>query len=124
MSMTADQCEEYVSIVKALSQRYPEVNDQEFYQRIFPDNEMTGELGNDYSRPNAIYLYKPNGVLKDGQRKLRRRIMLADTWEKDYGEYVEKNKLTLCSGLAYRGRANKLANARQMNALIIDTIIA
>ena len=50
--------------------------------------------------------------------------MLADTWEKDYGEYVEKNELTLCSGLAYRGRANKLANDRQMNALIIDTIIA
>ena len=120
MSMTADQYEDYVSLVETLSQKYPEVNGQEFYQQVFPDNEMTGELGNDYSRPNAIYLYKPNGVPKDGQRKLRRRIMLADTWEKDYGEYVEKNELTLCSGLAYRGRANKLANARQMNALIID----
>ncbi len=27
---------------------------------------------------------------------------------------------TLCSGLAYRGRTNKIAHAQQMNAMIFD----
>lgn len=45
--------------------------------------------------------------------------MLKDTWEQDYMEYVEQNPLTLCSGLVYRRRANKLQNAQRMNALIL-----
>ena len=35
-------------------------------------------------------------------------------------EYVEENPLTLCSGLVYRGRSNKLEHAQRMNALIFD----
>ena len=46
--------------------------------------------------------------------------MLKDMWEHDYIEFIECNEGTLCSGLTYRGRANKLKNAQQMNALIID----
>ena len=69
----------------------------------------------DYSYPNAVYLYYDNDC-----ERLRRRIMLKDTWEEDYLSFVEGNKLTLCSGLMYRGRANKLENAQQMNALIFD----
>ena len=46
--------------------------------------------------------------------------MLNDKWEEDYINFVERNNLTLCSGLTYRRRANKLENAQRMNALIFD----
>lgn len=46
--------------------------------------------------------------------------MLADTWEEDFYEYVESNPLTLCSGLVYRNRYNRLQNAQRMNALVFD----
>lgn len=49
--------------------------------------------------------------------------MLDDVWEQDYMEFVEQNPLTLCSGLAYRGMANKLKNAQRMNALIFDLMV-
>ena len=45
---------------------------------------------------------------------------MADTWESDYIEYVEGNSMTLCSGLSYRGRRNRLEDAQRMNALIFD----
>ena len=89
---------------------------QDFYEYIFPDNEVSGETHTNYSKPNAIYLYQPD----PDSKKLKRRIMLKDKWEDDYIEYVCDNTMTLCSGLAYRGLANKLENAQQMNALIFD----
>jgi hypothetical protein len=46
--------------------------------------------------------------------------MLSDTWKDDYVNYVEQNPSTLCSGIAYRGRANNLENAQRMYALAID----
>jgi hypothetical protein len=46
--------------------------------------------------------------------------MLKDFWKNDYKEYVENNPMTLCSGLAYRGRANKLDKAQRMHALAFD----
>src|SRR5699024_7518311 len=46
--------------------------------------------------------------------------MLQDTWEEDYMNYVECNDKALCSGLAFRGRVNRLEHAQQMNALIFD----
>ena len=49
-----------------------------------------------------------------------RRIMLNDTWEQQYMDCVERTPMTLCSGIAYRGRKNTLENAQQMNALIFD----
>lgn len=46
--------------------------------------------------------------------------MLNDTWEEDYVTYVECNPSTLCSGLSYRGRVNKINKAQRMNALVFD----
>lgn len=46
--------------------------------------------------------------------------MFSDQWENDYMEFIEQNPLTLCSGLAYRGRSNKLEHAQRMNAMIFD----
>lgn len=102
-----------------LEGKYEEVDGLDFYKEIFPCNEVTGELHSDFSMPNAIYLYKDE---KDAgtKRRLRRRIMLDDTWEEDYKKYVQDNPMTLCSGLTYRRRANKLENAQQMNALVFD----
>jgi len=73
----------------------------------------------DYSHPNAVYLYRDEEDAGT-KRRLRRRVMFSDTWGNDYMEFVERNLLTLCSGLAYRKRANRLDNAQRMNALIFD----
>ena len=110
MTVDYQECYEY------LSAQFPEVGGYEFYQELFPDNENTGELHTDFSHPNAIYLYRD----EEADGRVRRRIMLKDTWEQDYMDYVESNTLTLCSGLVYRKRANKLKNAQRMNALIFD----
>lgn len=105
---------DYSDVVEYLSSQYEQVNGYDFYRDIFPDNENEGEFNNDFSKPNAIYLYQ------EDNGKMKRRIMLNDTWESDYMEYVECNRMTLCSGLSYRSRANKLENAQRMNALIFD----
>lgn len=102
-----------------LSHVYDQINGEDFYRYIFPNNENEGELHTDFSRPNAIYLYQDEQ--DDGsQRRLRRRIMLNDTWADDYRDYVECNGMTLCSGLTYHSRSNKLQYAQTMNALIFD----
>ena len=95
---------------------YDEISGVDLYEEIFPDNEVTGEIYTDYSRPNAIFLYQPY----ENSRKLKRRLMLKDTWREDYLEYIYDNPMTLCSGLTYRGLTNKLENAQNMNALIMD----
>jgi hypothetical protein len=102
-----------------LSAQFPEVNGYEFYRDVFPDNENSGELYTDFSHPNAIYLYRDEADAGT-PRSLRRRIMLKDAWEQDYVDHVERNPMTLCSGLAYRHRANKLDNAQRMNTLVFD----
>lgn len=106
-----------------LCSQYEQVNGLDFYWEIFPANENSGEKENGKDtgkyRANAIYLFYDEEK-KNKDRKLSRRIMLNDTWEEDYISYIEQNEMTLCGGLAYRGRANTLENARQMNALIID----
>lgn len=102
-----------------LSNVYEQVNGEDFYRYIFPNNENSGELHSDFSRPNAIYLYQ-DAQDEGSQRRLRRRIMLNDTWADDYREYVECNGMTLCSGLTYHSRSNKLQYAQTMNALIFD----
>ena len=106
---------DYNDITNMLSNMFEEVNGYDFYNYIFPDNENQGEMNQDYSKPNAIYLYQD-----EEKDKLKRRVMLKDTWEDDYIEFVESNPMTLCGGLAYRGRTNKLEKAQQMNALIFD----
>ncbi len=110
---------DYDDVYNILSNMYEEVNGYDFYRFIFPDNENEGELSYDYSRPNAIYLYRDDENTS-GKRKLRRRIMLNDTWEDDYMNYIECNDLALCSGLSYLRRANRLENASKMNALVFD----
>ena len=109
----------YREVEQLLSFHYEEVEGEEFYRYIFPNNQDQGELSGDYSKPNAVYLYKdPKDEGTD--RQLRRRIMLNDTWENDYKEFIENNPMTLCSGLSYRGRTNRLAHAQHMNALVFD----
>ena len=110
---------EYDVLYNIFSSGYSEVNGFDFYRELFPDNENKGELNSDYSKPNAIYLYRDDKN-KGTKRQLSRRIMLKDTWENDYMEYVEGNDKAICGGLTYRRRANNLANAQRMNALIFD----
>lgn len=98
---------------------YDSINGEDFYRFIFPNNENAGEIHTDFSHPNAIYLYQDEKDLGT-ERRLRRRIMLNDTWEADYMDYVEENPMTLCSGLTYHSRSNKLEYAQTMNALIFD----
>jgi len=105
--------------IEYLSNQYDEIDGYDFYRYIFPNNENQGELNTDFSKPNAVYLYEDEQD-KDTDRTLRRRVMLNDTWCDDYLEYIECNPNTLCSGLAYRGRTNKIAHAQQMNAMIFD----
>ncbi len=107
----------YELINAVLSNRFEEINGYDLYRYIFPNNENLGELNTDFSKPNAVYLYKDYN--QGSKRRLRRRIMLNDTFEDDYINYIECNK-ALCSGLTYRGRTNKLIHAQQMNALIFD----
>lgn len=102
-----------------MSNVYDQVNGEDFYRYIFPNNENSGEMHTDFSRPNAIYLYQADQDTGT-KRRLRRRIMLNDTWADDYRDYVECNEMTLCSGLTYHSRSNKLQYAQTMNALIFD----
>jgi len=95
---------------------YEEINGFDFYCDLFPDNQNHGETSQ-YLRPNAIYLFHDERL---HGTKYNRRIMFADTWENDYLEYVEGNPDTLCSGIAYLGRANKKERAVKAYALIID----
>ena len=109
--------ENYRGCYDYLSAQYPEVGGYEFYKELFPDNENSGERHTDFSHPNAVYLYRDE---QSEDQKLRRRKMYNDTWEQDYMEFVEGNSLTLCSGLAYRRKENRLENAQRMYALIFD----
>lgn len=107
-------------LIPMLENQFEKVEGYDFYKYIFPNNENSGEYRLDYSKPNAVYLYQDDEKNKDSKRQLSRRIILNDTWEDDYMNYVECNPLALCGGLSYRGRANKLEQAQHMNALIFD----
>lgn len=109
---TLDDYRDVVSVLKAAGD---EVNGYDFYREIFPNNENTGDNHQDFSHPNAIYLFWDEA---EGRRS--RRVMLKDTWEDDYLKNVEGNTHTLCGGLAYRRNANRLENAQRMHALVFD----
>lgn len=116
MSIVDDSClDDYKHCRYFLNDFFPEVEPLDFYYDLFPHNECKGEMNSDYSKPNAIYFYR-----EEGGERLKRRIMLDDTFESDYTAYVEDNSFALCSGLTYRGNANTLANAQNLNALIFD----
>ena len=114
-----DKKANYIRVKDILSSRYEEVDGYEFYKYIFPNNQKEGELAEDFSKPNAIYLYRDENE-ENPRRTYRRRIMLKDTWEEDYMKHVEGNPRTLCSGIAYRHRVNRLKHAQHMNALVFD----
>ena len=109
----------YREQIEFLTSQFEEIDGYDFYRFIFPNNENQGEFNADFSKPNAIYLYQDEKD-KGTKRRLRRRIMLNDTWGDDYASYVIGNPSTLCSGLAYRNRTNKIVNAQSMNALVFD----
>lgn len=109
----------YYELTVMLESLYEEKDGCAFYEYLFPDNEKQGEMSVDYSHPNAIFLYQDGRDL-GAKKRLRRRTMLADIWEDDYYEYIVNNPLTLCGGLVYRGKHNRLQNAQRMNALIFD----
>lgn len=111
--------DEFFLCVELLSTEFLYVDGIEFYNYIFPNNETLGCFNEDYSQPNAIYLYKDISELQIN-RRVRRRIMLSDVWQNDFNIYVKDNSLALCSGLSYRGRKNRLENAQKMNAMIFD----
>lgn len=113
--------QEYSEVLEVLSAVYEEVDGCSFYRYIFPDNQVTGEhkQGGRFEKPNAVFLYKDERD-EGRKRRLRRRIMLSDTWEQDYMDYVEQNPSTLCSGVAFRGKANTLEKAQCMYALAVD----
>jgi len=120
MSIKVEDIQDNYNVLKnILFSEYEKINGFDFYRYIFPDNELKGDLNDDYSKPNAIYLYQDERDI-GSQRRVRRRIMLNDTWEDDYMEYVEDNSLTFCSGLSYRGRTNRLEKAQHMNAMVFD----
>lgn len=110
--------DDYRECFDFLSAQFEQINGYDFYKELFPDNENSGEKHMDYSHPNAIYLYRDQE--EPERKRLRRRVMLNDLWLQDYMQYVEGNPMTLCSGLTYRRKANRLENAQRMNALIFD----
>lgn len=109
----------YEEVKDLLSLNYKEIGGEEFYRYIFPCNQDKDEYLGDYSKPNAIFLYEDERD-DNTKRRLRRRIMLNNTWSNDYENYIKNNPMTLCSGLAYRGKINRLEYSQQMNALIFD----
>lgn len=106
---------DYYSVINILETNYDEFFGLDFYSYIFSDNQCTTDYGKDYFKPNSIYLYRDEST-----SKIKRRIMLKDTWTDDYCNYVEENKFTLCSGMSFIGKKNLLDNAVHMNALIFD----
>ena len=114
-AMSHSKVMDYNRVVDWLAAGYEEVGGVDFYQDIFPNNENAGEYATNYQKPNAIYLYRDSK-----KNRMRRRIMLNDTFEEDFFEFVENNPMTLCSGLSYRGRRNTLEAAQRLHALVFD----
>lgn len=67
--------ESYNRLIEMLDNLYEEVDGCSFYEYLFPDNERQGEMPNDYSKPNAVYLYRGDSSAEYRDRKMRRRIM-------------------------------------------------
>lgn len=119
MSYIENPGSNYDELIWYLTTNYDEVEGEDFYRYIFPNNQKTGEYNTDKNhwKANAVYLYHDED---NSEKTYRRRIMLDDTWEEDFENYIYDNHHTLCSGLSYRGKANTLLNARELNAIIID----
>ncbi len=68
---------------------------EDFYSFIFPNCESKGEINKDFSKPNAVFLYKDLKTTSHDSDKptSKRRIMLKDTWVDDYIDFVLENDL-------------------------------
>ena len=113
--MYSHQKDNYADCVQFLSSQFEQVNGFDYYQDIFPNNENQGDIHTDFSRPNAIYIYKDQ---ESGKK--RTRVMFSDIWQDDFIEYVEGKESAICGGLSYRGRKNTLENAQRLHAFIFD----
>lgn len=100
-------------LTQFMDSNYERVDPISFYQDIFTTNQATTDKKT--MTPNSIFLYYDTE-----KEKLRRRIMFSDTWEEDYIEYIEKNPMTLCSGISYFGKRNNSEHAGRMHAMIFD----
>lgn len=104
-----------IEMNELLETLFDEVYGYEFYKYLFPNNESRGLFADDYSQPNAIYVYQ----FKDSE-KMKRRIMLDDTWEQDFTDFVECCPQAFTTGFNYLGRSNKDKYIHSMNAMIFD----
>lgn len=111
--------ENYNMLYNTLQSHYQELSGYDFYNFIFPDNQNQGEMPGDYSKPNAIYLYKDQ-TDPNPDPNYSRGIMLKDTWYDAFMKHIYLNPSTICGGLSYMGHLNKLDNASLLHALIFD----
>lgn len=110
--------ENYLETVSVMDSYTDRIDGYNFYKFIFPNNELSGKQADDFSMPNAIFLYEND--MPQVKKEYSKRIMLKDTWEEDYINLVEKQEHTLCSGMTYRGKRTLQKNEQNMNALIFD----
>ncbi len=108
----------YLESVAVMDSYTDRIDGYNFYRFIFPNNEMSGVKEQDFSKPNAIFLYEND--IPGAKKEYSKRIMLNDTWEDDYMSLVEQKEHTLCSGMAFRGNRTLQANEQNINALIFD----
>ncbi|WP_210386510.1 hypothetical protein, partial [Aerococcus mictus] len=99
MSYIENPGSNYDELIWYLTTNYDEVEGEDFYRYIFPNNQKTGEYNTDKNhwKANAVYLYHDED---NSEKTYRRRIMLDDTWEEDFENYIYDNHHTLCSGLS------------------------
>lgn len=108
----------YLESVAVMDSYTDRIDGYSFYRYIFPSNEVSGRQMDDFSMPNAIFLYEND--VPQARKEYSKRIMLSDTWEEDYMNLVEQQEHTLCSGMTYRGNRTLQKNEQNMNALIFD----
>ena len=107
--------ENYRGCYEYLSAQYPEVGGYEFYKELFPDNENSGERHTDFPiRTLCICIGTNRARISSGAGRCITTHGNRITWS------LSGNSLTLCSGLAYRRKENRLENAQRMYALIFD----
>lgn len=107
---------DYPFLIEDLESQFPEFNGFDFYNYVFPNMEFSFESG----LPNPRYASTPIYLYRSSEGAMKRRMMLRDTWESDYCDFIEENFCSLCSGLSYIGKKNNLQAARYMYALIFD----
>lgn len=103
--------------IEFLGSRFKEIGGLQFYHYLFPKNERTDEVHDDFSRPNSIYTSQQSST-----GKWVSEIMYSDTFDKNYAEYIitPKAQKVVCSGLLYLGKRRVERMATKMRAIIVD----